>query len=58
MRDRIEEADRGFFERVTKGYQVIARAEPNRVKLIDASGSMDTVAAEIWKNLAPLLPSR
>jgi dTMP kinase len=57
MRDRIEEADRGFFERVTKGYQVIARAEPNRVKQIDASGSMDTVAAKIWKNLAPLLPS-
>ena len=28
MRDRIEEADRNFFERVAKGYQAIAAVEP------------------------------
>ena len=31
LRDRIEEADRSFFERVAKGYHAIAAAEPNRV---------------------------
>src|SRR5580693_8022409 len=28
IRDRIEEADQGFFERVKKGYRAIAEAEP------------------------------
>src|SRR6185369_10469591 len=40
MRDRIEEADRGFFERVAKGYQAIAAAEPKRVLQIDAAKSV------------------
>src|SRR5487761_2292262 len=33
VRDRIEEADRKFFERVAHGFGVIAAAEPERVKL-------------------------
>src|SRR6266571_3536523 len=34
MRDRIEEADNSFFERVARGYQAIAAAEPQRVRVI------------------------
>jgi dTMP kinase len=56
IRDRIEEADRSFFERVMKGYQAIASAEPDRVKLIDATGSVDLVSSDIWKHIKPLLP--
>jgi len=55
MRDRIEEADRAFFDRVAKGYRAIAAAEPQRVREIDAAGSVAEIAAAIWKLVAPLL---
>lgn len=58
MRDRMEEADHDFFERVVKGYQAIVSAEPERVKLIYASGTVDVVRDEIWKQVAPLLNQR
>jgi dTMP kinase len=56
-RDRFEEADRSFFERVEKGYQAIAAQEPQRVKSIHASGTVAAVAAEVWRTLEPLLRS-
>src|SRR5215475_2523904 len=49
MRDRIEEADRSFFERVAGGYQAIAAAEPARVLRIDATGSVGEIKSAIWK---------
>jgi len=55
-RDRIEEADRNFFERVAKGYEAIAAAEPGRVRKIDASGSIETVSAATWRHVQPILP--
>ncbi len=55
MRDRIEEADRGFFERVARGYQAIAAAEPQRVRVIQAIGTTDSIEAAIWKTVEPLL---
>jgi dTMP kinase len=51
MRDRIEEADRSFFERVAKGYQAIAAAEPQRVQKVDATGTVSDIKALIWKTL-------
>jgi len=58
MRDRIEEADRSFFERVAKGYQAIASAEPKRIQRIDASGSVGDIKSAIWKLLQGRLPPR
>ena len=55
MRDRMEEADEEFFERVVKGYEAIARADRERVKLIDAAGPVETVKGDIWKQVEPLL---
>lgn len=55
VRDRIEEADRSFFERVAKGYEALAAAEPERVRKIEASGSIAEIAAAVWKSVAPLL---
>jgi dTMP kinase len=49
QRDRIEESDSSFFARVSKGYGAIARAEPNRVRSVDATASPHQVEAEIWK---------
>src|SRR6266436_4567203 len=58
MRDRIEEADRGFFERVARGYHAIAAAEKQRVRQIDASGPSERVEAAIWSLVEPLLLRR
>jgi dTMP kinase len=56
VRDRIEEADRKFFDRVAKGYDVIAASEPKRVKTINGARPVDAVSAEIWQVVQPLLP--
>jgi dTMP kinase len=58
VRDRIEEAGRNFFERVAKGYQAIAAAEPKRVRIIDAGGPVEAVSAAIWQAVQPLVPAR
>jgi len=55
MRDRIEEAEPEFFERVNNGYRAIAAAEPERVRIVDAEGSVESVQAEIWRHVGPLL---
>ena len=55
VRDRIEEADRSFFERVEKGYLALAAAEPKRVRTIEAAGNVETITAQIWKLVEPLL---
>ena len=56
VRDRIEEADQSFFDRVARGYEAIAAAEPKRVRKVDASGSIEEIDAAIWKSVSPLLP--
>jgi dTMP kinase len=55
MRDRMEEADREFFERVARGYEEIAQAEPMRVRRIDGSGSIESIQTSIWDIVKPLL---
>jgi dTMP kinase len=56
IRDRIEEADRKFFERVAHGYGVIAAGEPQRVQLIDGAQPLEFVCAHIWEIVQPRLP--
>ena len=56
IRDRIEEADREFFERVAHGYEKIAEAESQRVRKIDASGNVETVRRAIWHEMEKILP--
>ena len=55
LRDRMEEADRGFFERVERGYEAIAAAEPDRVRVIDATQTVDAVQAAVWREVERLL---
>jgi dTMP kinase len=54
-RDRIEEAGRNFFERAAKGYQAIAAAEPQRVRTVDANGTVKEISARIWRLIEPLV---
>ena len=56
MRDRFEEADQQFFERVEKGFAAIAAAEPDRFCVVESSGSIENLAAVIWDLVRPVLP--
>ena len=56
VRDRIEEADRKFFERVAHGYGVVAAAEPQRVKFVNGAQPVEVVCATIWDIVHPHLP--
>jgi len=57
-RDRFEEADRSFFERVELGYRAIAKAEPGRVRQFDATGKVAEAEAAVWELVQPLLPCK
>ena len=49
--DRFEREDRDFFERVRNAYLTRAKAEPERMRIIDASGDMAAVRKSIEKHL-------
>ena len=52
--DRFEREDRAFFERVRAAYLERARAEPQRMRVIDASTDMATIRKAIAAELAGL----
>ena len=54
--DRLEGEDIAFHERVRAGFLRIAADNPERVRVIDASGDIETVAARIALEIADLLP--
>lgn len=56
--DRMEQKDLWFHEQVRQGYLDLAQAEPRRVKLVDASGSVEEVQAQIRKLVDEILPRR
>ena len=53
-RDRLEQEDRSFHDRVREGYLRLAERHPDRVVVIDASGPLEAVLGDIFGNLAPL----
>jgi dTMP kinase len=52
--DRFERADRAFFERVRAAYLARARAEPARVRVIDATAQLPEIRKAIEHHLADL----
>lgn len=56
VRDRIEESDQKFFERVAHGFGIIAANEPDRVKFINGNQAVEGVCAKIWEIVQPVLP--
>jgi len=52
--DRFEREDRAFFERVRAAYLERARAEPARVRVIDASAAMPAIRKAIEQHLSEL----
>ncbi len=54
-KDRMESAGTEFFNRVREGYLEIAKQEPKRVKVLDASKSIDEIHADVIKLFEELL---
>ncbi|HYK21287.1 MAG TPA: dTMP kinase [Pyrinomonadaceae bacterium] len=57
-RDRLDIEHADFHRRVRNAYLQIALAEPERVKLIDTSGSVDQTHERVKEILVPYLHSR
>ncbi|TLS48580.1 dTMP kinase [Paenibacillus antri] len=53
--DRIEQKEREYHERVRDGFLLIAKAEPQRVMLIDANRTVADIAADIHADFDRLL---
>jgi dTMP kinase len=49
--DAFEKRDMDFHERLRQGYLAIAKAEPRRCKVIDATAAPDVIAAEVWAHV-------
>ena len=46
--DRVESEGAEFHRHVREGFLAIARAEPGRVVVLDATGSRDEIAQRVW----------
>ena len=56
--DRLEMEARDFHYRVYEGYKSMAQSEPDRIKRIDASRSVEEISAEIIKYLEEICEKR
>jgi len=54
--DRFAARERAFHDDVAAAFRRFAAAEPDRVRLIDASGDVDVVAEGVFDAVADLLP--
>lgn len=54
--DRLEQAGSDFHGRVAEGFAALAAAEPERVRVIDSSGSRVGTARSIVRELSDLFP--
>ena len=52
--DRIERAGDAFHARLRRGFAEMAAAEPDRIKVVDANGTVDEVWSAVWNLTKPL----
>lgn len=53
--DRFEAESREFHRRVEDGFRALAAADPARWRVVDASGSIESVADRVWAALTDVL---
>ena len=53
--DRLEAEEQDFHARVREGYLALAAAEPDRFLVLDAAGSLDSLASAIRERVSKLL---
>jgi dTMP kinase len=56
--DRLESEGEAFLTRVAEGFRRLARDEPERIKLVDGSGAVEVVQAEVAELVEALLARR
>ena len=56
--DRLELEDEDFFTRIAAGYDALARAEPKRLRVLDAGRPPEAVLEAALAAVADLLPAR
>jgi len=56
--DRLDAEDAAFHTRVRDAYLRIAAAEPNRVRIIDASGSVQETHGQVLQIVMPFIEAR
>jgi dTMP kinase len=56
--DRMEQQPAEFYEAVRAGYLKLAAGNPGRIRLIDASKSIDEIEAQIWNHLEEKLKAK
>jgi dTMP kinase len=56
--DRLDSEDVAFYTRVRNAYLEMAKAEPERIRIIDASGSTDETHTRVMEVVTPFLESR
>lgn len=54
--DRMEQQPREFYEQVRTAYRDLAKREPERVIVIDASQPIDKIENQIWETLTARFP--
>lgn len=54
-RDKLEQAGDEFHARVGEGFEALAAADPRHWARVDASGTIDEVAARVWAAVEPRL---
>jgi dTMP kinase len=57
-RDRLDAEDAAFHTRVRDAYLKIAAAEPDRVRVVDASGSVQETHGEVMRLVMPFIEKR
>ena len=57
-RDRFEQENIAFHQRVRQGYHELSRAEPDRWLVVDAGQSREKVAGIIWRKISQLLSKK
>jgi dTMP kinase len=50
--DRMEAESSDFFDRVRQGYFDVAKAHPQRVRIVEAGGTIEETAEAIWKEVS------
>jgi dTMP kinase len=53
--DRIESQPLAFFEKVRQGYLDLAASQPNRIHVLDATQTPDSLHQQIWRLVSPRL---
>jgi len=56
--DRVESRDSSYHQRVRQGFLLEARRRPERIKVVDASGTIELVQEQIRKEVRHVLATR